>query len=241
VTGETGEGDDLTDITVDFLLDPTLKVFANVEMPSKVYEAEIRRINQRVVDRLGRQLKTKAGKPVVDTLFDFIFPERGHTDMDYVEQLVSEKILDDEFVRDVLMVDFTRPIFSDSRCGLLRFAPDLESDKIDLDTLREGFSRNLEAASPRKGSPEAELLTNLRTPSQGKSNGAHKKRVDAFLKACGARPKEEFMVDVMKIASHRRSLARKLPLLEFPETMPVDDLRIGQQTRFDPETCVVRE
>jgi hypothetical protein len=61
-----------------------------------------------------------------DTIFKFTFVERSKADNMYVDELESRGVVDQDFVSDVLMIDFTRPIFSDTRCSLLQFAPTFE-------------------------------------------------------------------------------------------------------------------
>jgi hypothetical protein len=58
--------------------------------------------------------------PIQDTFFKFAFPENAHIMRDYARQLIADGILDDDLVRDILFVDFTRPVFSDQRCDLLK-------------------------------------------------------------------------------------------------------------------------
>ena len=78
-------------------------------------------------------------------------------------------------IKDVLLVDFTRPIFSDDRCELLEFAPVLASADQTPENLKLGFLQNL--GNPPAGTPAAELKNNLLT------EGAHDVAVDAFTAA----------------------------------------------------------
>lgn len=105
----------MSSLPADFFLDPQLKSFGSVSMKDDVYTAA----------------RTAAGNSVPglnqpDAIFKFPFVERSKADNMYVDELKSRGVVDEDFVRDVLMVDFTRPIFSDARCGLLEFAPTFE-------------------------------------------------------------------------------------------------------------------
>ena len=105
----------VSSLPADFFLDPQLKGFGSIGMKDDIYTAA----------------RTAAGSNVPslnkpDTIFKFPFIERSKSDNMYVDELKSRMIVDDDFVKDVLMVDFTRPIFSDARCGLLKFAPTFE-------------------------------------------------------------------------------------------------------------------
>jgi len=106
----------ITRIPGDFLFDPQLRGVGNgsIPMTADVYQAAIVAAGQ-----------TVPGLPEAkaDTFFAMVYPERAHIDDDYVESLVERGVIDQPFVKDVLMVDFTRPIFSDERCALLDFAP----------------------------------------------------------------------------------------------------------------------
>lgn len=84
-------------------------------------------VDQAVYGQLKSELKQRiegvntdfAGKPVTDTAIPFTYPERSHLDMSYVMSLERAKLVDPEFVSDVLNVDFTRSIFSGQRCSML--------------------------------------------------------------------------------------------------------------------------
>lgn len=110
------DGTAVSSIPADFLLDPTLKSFGSIGMKDAVYN----------------EARTAAGSAVpgmtgqADTIFKFAFIERSKADDMYVDELVSRGVIDTDFVKDALMVDFTRPIFSDERCALLDFAPTFE-------------------------------------------------------------------------------------------------------------------
>lgn len=59
-----------------------------------------------------------------DTVFPGVFIEPSQIDIDYMDKLVDAGVIDDDFITDVLAVDFTRAVFSDARCELLEFAPE---------------------------------------------------------------------------------------------------------------------
>jgi hypothetical protein len=100
-------------IPVDFFLDPGLVEEGSVPVDPAAYAAAVARAGQRVPGVSG----------ATDTEFAFIFPERAHIDTAYVQQLGDAGLVDEELVRDVLAVDFTRALYSDARCDLLKYAP----------------------------------------------------------------------------------------------------------------------
>jgi hypothetical protein len=225
-------GDEVREIQLDALIDPTLKSFGRIPIEFEDYDAAIK--------AMGQQLPGVAG--AIDTIFSFPYIERAEADMDYVRRLVNAGLIDQDFVEDVLMVDFTRPIFSDDRCDLLAHAPELAPGDRTADAIRDGFVASLEAASPSPGSPEAELLANLTTES------AHGEKVDAFIESCTLLSTEVretfegvevsgFLANLMPVISLNRDTARALPVFEFPATMPVDDLSVPPGARLHPTTC----
>jgi hypothetical protein len=239
---------DLTRINSDFLLDPQLRG-SSVSVTEEQYQVAIDEVGQFVAGVDG---------DFNDTIFTFTYPERAHADNDFVQKLESAGIVDENFIKDVIMVDFTRPIFSDARCGLLRFAPDVdlaqatddsanaasnnastganaESPASLVDQVRDGFIVNLQAASPAEGTPEARFLAHLENLDD---NQTHNDAVTAYIDACKARDGQEFMTDAVKVAVAYRNVAALLPVFEFPATMPQATMNIDPELRFNPTTCV---
>jgi len=165
-----------------------------------------------------------------------VFIERSHADNNYVEQARDAKIIDDAFIKDVLMVDFTRPVFSDDRCGLLSFAPDLTAANMTAKKVRDGFIANLEAETPVAGSPAAQLLAHLKASND---TAAHDATVDAFVAACTALGSKPFLQSSLAITSLNREKARQLPVFEFESTMPTDNQSVDADARLHPKTCQV--
>jgi len=58
--------------------------------------------------------------------------------MTAMDALIEQGIVDKEFAADVLAVDFTTPIFSKTRCGLLKLVP--EKGGPDFVSRFRGFS-----------------------------------------------------------------------------------------------------
>ena len=106
--------------------------------------------------------------------------------------------------------------------------------------IRLGFIANLEAAGPTAGLAAAQLLASLKNTDD---SSAHGDRVNAFIEACGARDKADFMADAMQVVSLKRSRARQFPgvpaphLVEVPALFPADNLTPDLSTHFDPNSC----
>jgi hypothetical protein len=225
VQGGTG-GDMIRGIPFDSLLDPQLKSFGSISITFDDYDQLIKANGQRVAGVSG----------AVDTVFDYVFPERSHADNDYINQLKAAGILDDDLIKDVLMVDFTRYVFSDDRCGLLSLAPELPKRNLKADAIRDALVTALENESPGEGSPGAVLLANLKNKSDA---AAHGTKVDAFINACKALGSRPFLQNALAITSLHRNKARELPVFEFESTMPTDNLNTGADARLDPNTCQI--
>jgi hypothetical protein len=219
-------GDEMSRVPFDSLLDPQLKSFGSISIQFADYDALIKEKGQ-----------TLPGVPgAIDTVFDYVFVERSHIDNDYVEKLVEAGIVDADFVKDVLMVDFTRPVFSSDRCGLLSFAPQLAADDLTAAKIKKGFIDALEAESPAAGSPAAVLLKNLETANDG---SAHDDKVDAFIAACTALGSRPFLENALAVNSLVRKTAREMPIMEFEATMPTDRQVVDPDARLHPATCAL--
>ncbi len=212
-------GSELSRIPFDSLLDPHLKGFGGISVDFADYDAAIMANSQRV-----------QGVPnAIDTVFDYAFIERAHIDNDYVDRLKTDGIIDDEFIKDVLMVDFTRPIFSEDRCNLLDLAPVLTSADLTPDKIKAGFLAAL--GSPLAGTPEDELRNNLLT------EGGSDEKVKVFTDACEALGSAPFIENALRITSMNRAVAANLRVFEFPQTMPIDNISVAAGSRLSPVDC----
>ncbi len=231
VSNDSG-GSELSRVPGDFLVDQEgFGTFESVPVDAADYRAQVTANGQKIASG-GRQLRDKDGKPAMDTVFDFTFPKRAIVDSEYVQKLIADGIIDEDFAKDVLLVDFTRPIFSTDRCELLELAPDLAEADMKADKVREGFLSAL--GSPAAGTPEADLKANLSSTDEVAEG-----RLAAFFTACKARPKKDFLADAMKINSLRRNQTRELQVMEFEESLPSDTLSVNASSRLDPKTCQV--
>jgi len=214
----------------------------------------------RIIGAIGQQVP---GSSKADVVAPMAFIERSHEDMDFVDKLVAAGIIDDGFRQDVLMVDFTRPVFSDDRCDLLQFAPDLAPEDRTADKIRDGFIANLAGAD--EGSPAAQLKAHLEARAAGDPID-HGATLKTFVAACKTRQSSEtitagdgtvsaFHADVMKLRSLQRKIAFRdgvldtlkgsaqhpFKVFEFPDTLPADEIAVstsaaaGDLLKVDPE------
>ncbi len=217
-------GDEMSSVPFDSLLDPQLKSFGSISVEFADYDS--------LIKANGQTLPGVAG--AIDTVFDYVFVERSHIDNDYVDQLIAADIINISFVKDVLMVDFTRPVFSSDRCGLLSFAPTLSGADLTAAKIKTAFIESLEAESPTATSAAGTLLTNLKAANDADDHG---RKVDAFVAACTALGSRPFLQNAMAVNSLVRSTAKMSPIMEFESTMPTDRQNVASGSRLHPATC----
>jgi hypothetical protein len=236
---QTAKTAEVFSIFSDLWLDPRWGVTDEVPVNPADYTAAIAANGQFVQTADEQPLTNAAGVPVTDTAFPLIYAERSGQDMLYVNELVAQGVVDEDFVRDVLFVDFTRPTFSPARCGLLKHAPKLKPEEMTPAKIRDGFKQSLAAVNE----PAAKgLLASLGNTGDQEE---HLAAVKKFVAACAARPKTQLLKDAVAYASHTRNAARNTHtpngrgLQVFPETLPIDSANVGR-VAFDTATCALK-
>jgi hypothetical protein len=217
-----------------------------VRLDPDAYRRAIVDNRQRIVDRFGTQLVQADGAPIVEPPNGLVFPTKGDIDRRYVAELVARGLVDQDFVLDVLHVDFTRPIFSPDRCALLDAAPTLGPDAITPAAIKAGFLRNL--ASLTKSGPYAasasRLVGNLQTPNDAPR---HHTDVRGFIDRCNARDRGELARDILRYNAHLKARTKahraETPqgaqgIIEFAETLPIDELP-DTPVAFDEASCTL--
>jgi len=144
-----------------FFLDPRLAT-EEISVGRPDYEAALGKLNSSLPD------DTPGGRTDAD--HGWLTPVKANSDKVAVDALVEQGIVSAEFATAVLAVDFTNPVFSPIRCGLLKLVP----DKGGADFL----ARFQEALRAARAPGAADLLSNLQNPA------AQKDRALAFLQTC---------------------------------------------------------
>jgi hypothetical protein len=112
-----------------------------------------------------------------------------------VSALVAANTIDDEFVADVLAVDFTNPALSKARCNLLMLVP--AEPTADW---RERFTQSLTASSDAAAK---DLAANLTTTAR--TGSSHRQRATQFLAACRDKLKaRSFVTSALRLVQQRR-------------------------------------
>jgi len=130
----------------------------------------------------------------------WLTPVKAFSDMLAVESLIKQGLIDQEFVSDVLAVDLTNPVFSRSRCGLLRLVP----NKAEVNW-KETFKASLKTVA-KTNSAAQELLNNLTDPARNAQ--FHQARGTRLLSQCQNRLQTQDSVTTLyRLLAQRRSEA----------------------------------
>jgi hypothetical protein len=153
-------------IPAGFFADPRLGA-SSIAIPRANYD--------QALDRRKLHLPQTPGRKDADHAW--LTPVKADSDMVMIGGLVEMGVVDSEFVADVLAVDFTNPLFSPSRCGLLTLVP----AKGGPD-----FVTRFQAALKASSKPAAkQLLDNLTDPKRDAK--FHRQQVSEYLDACQKR------------------------------------------------------
>lgn len=215
----------------EMVLDDTLSSFASIKLSNDDYQA--------IIASFGSRMAVPTDK--IDTVGAFTRIQRGDADSNYQQKLIDDGILDREFVEDVLLVDFTRAVFSTDRCNLLEFAPDLEGRDATVDRIRAGFIENLKKADDLSGAAK-DFLRNL---EQDEDDA--RATVKRFAEACSRREGttkvgdtevSAVALDYLTYVLNVREQAVELPVFEFDGlTTPLTEIGKSPATRLHPDTC----
>jgi hypothetical protein len=232
--GSDFRSSELKSVKLDLLIDPKLKGFGSIPATEEDYQAILTDVDQIMSHNGQSPIIDAEGNTLRDTIFRLIYPERAFADMDYGDKLKDAGIIDDDFIKDVLIIDFTRPLYSEIRCGLLGAMPQTLDVELNPANIKAAVIAALEGSE--EGTPAAELLANLKNEDPA----AHDATVNTFIEACKARDKKAFLEDSVLIAIQRRDLARgefHHSLFEFPQAMPFAGIEVGPETHLDPVSC----
>jgi hypothetical protein len=184
-------------IPAGFFVDPRLGA-SSIAIPRQHYEQALQKLQShmpRLPDR-------------ADADHAWLAPVKANSDMVIIEALVEMGVVDKEFVTDVLAVDFTNPLFSASRCGLLTLVP-VEGGPDFLPRFQAALKTS--AAPPAK-----QLLENL-TDSK-RDAPFHRHQVRGYLEACQERAsKPEAALEWFGVLVQRRAEIDQLELAQHQQ------------------------
>ncbi len=210
-----------------------------VNMPSGQYDAAITELGQvrGKAPLTSKDSSSQLARPGTADVFDSggegLYPK-----------MVQANLLSQEFITDLQMVDFTRPLFSDDRCSLLQFVPAVTVGMIKgSDNLGQALVKaviaKLDAAASKSAAATA-FLANLRE----EGDAGHQAKVKKLTDACNARAMSEplaFMKDVVKMVElMRQETENRLMIIEDFLKDDVWPSIPGMQRNFgrwNPDTC----
>jgi hypothetical protein len=149
-----------------FFSDPRLGT-ADISVQRQHYDDAIQKLGSRLPQTPGRD----------DADHGWLTPVKAQSDIVEVDALIEQGVVDKEFAADVLAVDSTNPVFSKSRCGLLKLVP--ANGGPDF------VARFQSALRGTSADGAAELLGNLTNPER--TAAFHQKQSLAFLANCKQR------------------------------------------------------
>ena len=167
-----------------FFIDPRLGT-VDISISRQHYETALQRLRSRLPSSSAR----------VDADHGWLTPVKALSDIAAIDALIEQGVVDTEFVADVLAVDLTNPVFSKTRCGLLKLAPDTGGPDFVA-----RFQDRLRAASQ---SGASELLKNLSDATRDAA--FHQRQAAAYLASCRERATNpDAVVDWLRLLSQRR-------------------------------------
>lgn len=120
------ETDHLVSVPSEIFVDPLFVKGKKLKLSKAFYLSALR--------KLGSQFPETS---LIDADHAYLAPGRSVSNTLEVKKLMGKGIVDEEFVLDVLSVDFKRPLFSSERCDLLKLVPENPDWK-------KGFLANLQ-------------------------------------------------------------------------------------------------
>jgi hypothetical protein len=146
---------------------------------------------------------------LIESHHAFLVPARSFVDGQVVQSFVDsqpneeERKAAEELVADVLAVDFTTPVYSAARAGLIQFVPEKAGSASEL---RDALTARLRQA-PQGDTAAHELLMNLTDTARDAT--FHRRQAGEYLAACArAAGTDSALVGWLQLASQRRQAVR---------------------------------
>ena len=176
------------------------------------------------LDELQVHVEASEDGPSVpgDTHFAFLVPERAFEDLAVVEVLVRREVLSPRLALCLLMVDFTNPVFSPVRAGLLPLFPESIAQGA------KGEALDNRVISEARAKPSSSTQELLRLWDDQDLLGTVQRRLADYATAVQARlHAADGVVDLLKLADSRKEAFRKRRLNEFRHTTSVNGATVS--------------
>jgi len=176
-----------------FFVDPRLAT-AEISVQRQRYDAALAKVGSRLPSPDERS-RLPSPDERTDADHGWLTPVKAHSDVVITDSLIEQGIIDKEFAVAVLAIDFTNPVFSTIRCGLLKLVPDNGGPDF--------VARFKEALRGATAPGAAELLNNLSDPSR--TAAFHENAASEFLASCQRQAMDaESVLDWLRLLAQRR-------------------------------------
>ena len=180
------------EIPAEFFVDPRLSgPLKPVQVPVVVY--------QQALKELDSTFAADETPGLEETQHAFLVPTVSRFDILRTDSLLDQGLIDRELLADLLAVDFTTPLYSQGRLGLMRLVPDYWFSSPQL---REHLESQLQS---RRATDEAtaQLADFILDPKFDAS--FHRRRAIEFVDACRQRADQvEAVKEWLRLAAQRR-------------------------------------
>jgi len=216
---------------------------ASVRIPAEQYNAAI--------ERAGQRVEALASAGITDTWRRLTYPERSFIDGIISQQLLERGVLNEDILSDILMIDFTRPLISEVRCGLLEeadrngaFDDMKEAGDVTAENVRDGL---IKALTDSEVEGAARLVAALGNEDD---NADQEQARNDYVAACNARLEAEgdaFVDELLRVASNVRQDAIEKPpidsrgphhIIEDSRLMVATDDNPHDGTHFNEQCCI---
>lgn len=193
-------------------------------LPADEFSVTSAAYRQAMTDLRVRVEAAEGGPSIAgDTDFAFVVPERAFEDTVVLEQLIANEVLSPKLALCLLMVDFSNPVFSPDRAGLLALFPDTikagdQGAALDAAILDAARAEQAAGAAARLVSlwDDADLL------------GSVRRELAAFASAVQAKLRTADGVrELLELADSRRQAFRDRPLNEFRHTTAINGATVA--------------
>jgi hypothetical protein len=187
-----------------FFVDTRLAA-ADISIDRQHYDAAVAKLNSSLPDTPGGRADADHG---------WLTPVKANSDIVAAESLIRRGTVTREFAVAVLAVDFTNPVFSKTRCDLLKLVPDQAGPDFEV--------RFLGALRGASGPGATELLKNLTDPSRNPA--LHQKHAAEFLRACQQRAADpEAVLGWYRLLAQRRAEVGESEISQNPDGRILED------------------
>lgn len=162
-----------TEINLESDMAPLDQAFSSIQIPSaSIVSPLLARGFVSIASSAYRELLASTDMQFPETNrrdadHGWLVPVKGYSDLMAIQSLINNGLLTEEFVADVLAVDFENPLFSSKRCGLVQLIPP--------DGIAKFPDRLKSSTIPGAG----ELYENLTNPTRTRS--FHAQRAQSLL------------------------------------------------------------